>query len=100
MIRKIEIFFAVVAILIVILSITMFTFMLLWNWIAVGIVGLKVITFWEAGGLLLLLSMTGGALGLRQRPSVPKATKAEKNTAARDAILELVKQSRQSRGKS
>ena len=35
-------------------------FMLLWNWIAVGLFSAPVLTFWYAFGLCALLSIIGG----------------------------------------
>lgn len=34
-------------------------FMLLWNWVAVGLFSAPVLTFWQSFGLCLLLSVIG-----------------------------------------
>jgi hypothetical protein len=55
---------AVILVVLVFLGISAFTgwiFMLLWNWIAVGIFGAPVISFLQAWGLWLLITLIGGA---------------------------------------
>jgi len=36
-------------------------FMLLWNWVIVGIFGAPVLSFWQAWGLWIIISMVGGS---------------------------------------
>jgi hypothetical protein len=55
---------AILLVVLVFLGISAFTgwiFMLLWNWIAAGIFGAPVISFLQAWGLWLLITLIGGA---------------------------------------
>jgi hypothetical protein len=42
--------------------------MLLWNWLAPAIFGIKMITFWQAVGLLILCKILFGGVHRRPRP--------------------------------
>jgi hypothetical protein len=57
---------AIVLVVCVIVPLVLLLVMSLWNWLMPSIFGLRAVTFWEAGGLLLLSSILfGGHRGAR-----------------------------------
>ena len=50
----------IILIVLLCLAIEPLCIMLLWNWIAAGLFGAPVITFWQAFGVCALLSFVGG----------------------------------------
>ena len=56
----------VIAVLLACYALVGWVFTLLWNWLAVEVFGAPVISFWQALGILLLLSIVGRMIAPRR----------------------------------